>query len=131
LASLYDEVTGKIKAITDNGRGFSKAPKAGPMKGSMLEQYWDIMLCFREGYFVDKDDLPVSVLQSSEIDLPVEDVKSVSGKFVIDDRCDLFDKLLSVGDLVFRHYSSACQRIESDELVDLALGPSLDDLRQI
>jgi len=46
LASLCDEVTGEIKAITEED--FQKLQR--PMKGSTLEQYWNNMLRFREGY---------------------------------------------------------------------------------
>jgi wyosine [tRNA(Phe)-imidazoG37] synthetase (radical SAM superfamily) len=46
IASLCDEVTGEVKAITEEG--FQKLQR--PMKGSTLEQYWNNMLRFREGY---------------------------------------------------------------------------------
>ncbi|MGC9372016.1 MAG: radical SAM protein [Thermovirgaceae bacterium] len=72
LASLCDEVTGEIKAITEEG--FQKLQR--PMKGSTLKKYWDHMLRFREGY-KGKFTIALSIIRDVNDD--VESIERIAG----------------------------------------------------
>jgi len=81
--------------------------------------------------FIDEHNLAVSVFQTAQFELAVDDVQAFRGEFPGNEGGDFLDQFDALGNLFRAERSGFLQRFQRDQNVAFALGPGLDDLMDI